>query len=169
MTFGTDLKQLSLSVDGIYEGQMARITRIIETYTKKTLNIQSTSVFRVTQEHDHVELGRYRLGSLKLERTEVVKNDKGEYNGQVAMSFDRRKSIWIVSKDNRGNLKDSESYRDLWSGVRKIPKYRPRKNDSEATDIPIKTSISIPLRRRRDRTYFGAINFRTSSYLVPYS
>lgn len=165
MTFGEDLKQLSLSVDGIYEGQMARINRIIETYTKKTLNIQSTSVFLVTQENDESELGRYSLGSLNLERTEVVKNDKGEYSGQVPMSFGRRKPVWIVSKDSRGNLKDSDAYKDLWSGIRKIPKYRPRKNDSEALDVPIKTSISIPLRRRRDGIYFGAINFRTSSYL----
>ena len=78
MTFGTDLKQLSLSVDGIYEGQMAKINRIIETYTKKTLNIQSTSVFIVTQENDQVEPGRYKLGSLNLPGLEITEEAKKE-------------------------------------------------------------------------------------------
>ena len=109
MTFGADLKQLSLSMDGIYGGQMERISRIIETYTEKTLNIESTTVFLRAQVDGQTALGRYKLGALSAEITESIKNDKGEYRGQVFMAYDRKKPIWIVSKTGRQNLQDSDA------------------------------------------------------------
>ena len=75
MTFCTDLKQLSLSMDGIYEGQMARISRIIETYTEKTLNIENTTVFLRNQVDGQTALGSYKLGALSAEITESIKDD----------------------------------------------------------------------------------------------
>ena len=81
------------------------------------------------------------------------------------MAYDRKKPIWIVSKKGRQNLQDSDAYKDLWSGLRKIPKYRPRKEISEHTEDPAKTSVSIPLKRRRNGKVFGIINFTTSDFL----
>ena len=165
MTFSQDLKQLALSMDGIYEGQLSRIARIIETYTEKTLNIQNTTVFLKTTVDGQIALGRHKLASLSAEITESIKDSRGVYRGQVFMGYDRKKPLWIVSKEGRRNLRDSDSYKDLWSGIRKIPKYRPRKEEAETTDDPAKTSISIPLKRRRDGNVIGIINFRTSDYL----
>jgi len=165
MTFAEDLKQLALSMDGIYEGQLTRISRIVQTYTQKTLNIQTTKVFVSTLVDGKIALERRNLGSLNAEITESVRDSQSDYRGQVFMAYDREKPLWIVSKEGQRNLRDVDNYSDLWSGVRNIPKFRPRKGSFEAAENPIKTSISIPLKKRRDGRVFGIINFRTSDYI----
>ncbi len=101
MTFARDLKQLTLSMDGIYARQMEKISRIIETYTEKTLSIECTTVYLRTTVDGEIALGRYKLGALSADITERIKNDKGDYNGQVFMAFDKKKPIWIICKEGR--------------------------------------------------------------------
>ena len=48
----------------------------------------------------------------------TIKDNDGNYQGQVALAYDQSKSLWIVSSE-RDQLEFAESYIDLWSGLKK--------------------------------------------------
>lgn len=164
MSFGGQILQLALSLDSLDEPQLAGLCRIIERYTKQTLGIDSTKVYREARLDGRPALTRKALSGMAIENVEAVKSDQGAYSSISALCYDRGKPIWLVSKDGEQNLESCEAHADLWSGLRRLPAYRSHKNELDAED-PVKTSILVPLRKRQSGRVFGVANFRTSEHL----
>ena len=165
MTFGDEIRQFAQSLDSINESQLARVCRIIERYTRQTLGIDSTKIYLETPgSGGRPALVRKRLRGMVIEYIEEIKDSKKAYCSQSALSYGRKKPLWIVSKGAEANLESTNNYVDLWSRLRAIPGYRSHKESIDDED-PVKTSIHVPLRLRASRRVFGIVNFRAHEYL----
>ena len=165
MTFGTQIRQFAQSLDSINENQLADVCRIVEGYTRQTLGIDSTKVYLETPgSGGRPALVRKRLPDMQIEHIEEIKDARQAFRSQAALSYARKKPLWIVSKGAEANLESTSQYADLWSKLRTIPAYRSHKEAIDDED-PVKTSIHVPLRLRASRRIFGVVNFRTHHFL----
>lgn len=164
MTFGDQLLQFALSSGSLGQGQVSDLFRTVELYTRQSLDIEHTKLYLATSVDGEKALARKRMPISDTEIVERLRDHDGKHRGHAPLCFERGKPLWLISKDGRQNLETAKGYKDLWSGLRKISRYRSQKGDADAED-PVKTSICLPLRRRGTRRVFGVINFRTSLYV----
>ena len=169
MTLGQDIKQLSLTLEGISKEQLSWISRLIKNYTEKTLNIHRIRVFVERFDSEKPILERRSLGDVDSTKVESIsiKDSKNNYQGQSFMSFDHSIPLWIVSKNGQRDLQKTDEYLDFWSNRKNIPKYRPKTKDREILSDTTRTSISIPLKKRQNKRVFGVVNFSSSQYIEP--
>ncbi len=69
--------------------------------------------------------------------------------------------MWIVSAKGKQNLEACEGFTDLWSGLKKIPKYK----SLGETDQPVKTRIIVPVKVRKSKRVFGVIILESAEKL----
>jgi hypothetical protein len=82
----------------------------------------------------------------------------GEYSSFSAYSFGENLPLWVVS-DSRNELDGADDYRDVWSNVVNLPRFRP-------SDRPaVWTSVMHPL--RRGGKPIGMLEFASKAYIEP--
>lgn len=162
-----DIKQLALGLEGVTQEQLRWISRLIQKHTKQILNIKNTTVFVETGSNVKTVLKRLNLGEVSSENVENLKDNNNNYRGQAFMAFDSATPLWIVSKNGQRKLQSADEYLDLWSNKKRIPKFRPKTKNPQNNNDATKTSISIPLKKRKDGRVFGVINFRSDDYIEP--
>ena len=160
-TFGDHLMLFAHSVDLINSERFNQVAALIDDYCRETLEIQSTKLYCVWNVEGRVGLKRFRLGGNEIELTARVRDDSGNYTTQTAMAFDRQRPLWIVSKTGRQQLVNADGYADKWSGLRKIPRFKPL--DDGGVRAGIRTSIIVPL--PTGTAAGGVLNFETSEYV----
>lgn len=160
-TFGEHVRQLALSMDIIDNHLLDGITELIEKYLVRSLNIQNAKVMISDRVDGEVGLLRHSLKGLHGEIVLPLKKDDGTLYGQSALAFEKKKALWIVSAKGKQNLKSCESYTDLWSGLKKIPKFR----IVGETEQPVKTRILVPIKIRKSKRVFGVLILETEDYL----
>ena len=149
------------SVDLINSERFNQVAALIDDYCRETLEIQSTKLYCVWNVEGRVGLKRFRLGGNEIELTARVRDDSGNYTTQTAMAFDRQRPLWIVSKTGRQQLVNADGYADKWSGLRKIPRFKPL--DDGGVRAETRTSIIVPL--PTGTAAGGVLNFETSEYV----
>ena len=160
-TFGERIKQLALSMDVIDKRLLDDFSELIEKYLIKSLNIHNAKIMISDQLDGEIGLMRHSLRGLHSEIAIPLKREDGSLYGQSALAFEKRKPLWIVSAKGKQNLESCENYIDLWSGLKKIPKFK-RMGD---TDEPVKTRIILPIRIRKNKRVFGAMILESANYL----
>ena len=160
-TFGEHLIQLALSMDRIDEHLFDEITELIEHFLMKSLNIQNAKVMISDRVDGKIGLLRHSLKGFNNEIAIPLKKDDGSLYGQSSLAFEKKKPLWIVSATGKQKLESCESYADLWSGLKKMPKYR----QVGETEQPVKTRILLPIRVRRSKRIFGVLILETADYL----
>lgn len=162
-TFGERLLQVSKTIDILDEHTFKDILKLIEEYTKKTLNIKYVSIMTMPPNNLNSEitiLNKFTLGDTDR-TTMAIKKPNGEYCGQTAYSFDKEKPLWVLSDIEDRTLKGSKSYIDQWSQDENVPEFI-------SIDIHsiIKTSIIIPISRQNNiQNIYGVVNFETEEYI----
>ena len=162
VTFGEQVKQIALSTDVIDNNLLDGITGLIEKYLIDSLKIQNAKIMVSDKLDDgSVGLQRYDLKGLHSEIATPIKHENGSLYGQPALSFEKKKPLWIVSATGRQNLSTCEKFTDLWSRLRSIPKFK----IAGETDEPVKTRILVPLKIRRSNRVFGVFILESADYL----
>ena len=162
-TFGERLLQVSKTIDILDENTFKNILKLIEEYTKKTLNIKYVSIMTVPLNNlnsDIPILNKFTLGDTN--RTVMaIKKGNGEYCGQTAYAFDKDKHLWVLSNEEGNVLKGSKAYIDQWSQDEEIPEFISLNMNSI-----IKTSIIIPIKKQNNiQNIYGVVNFETEEYI----
>ena len=158
-SFGEQVLQFARAVDFIDDSTFTRVRKLIEDYTKNTLNVAVTRFMLESGQHENPSLIPYGLATKEVFLARPIREANGEYGGQTCFAFDIQKPLWIVSAEGEPEeLIDAEHYEDRWYGRQGIPKY------VKTEDRPIRTSIVLPLRNDRERL-FGVLNFETEERL----
>ena len=160
-TFCQNLKQFALSMDHIDQHLFDGITEVIDHFLLKSLNIQNAKVMISDRVDGKVGLLRHSLKGFYNEIAIPLKKDDGSLYGQSSLAFEKKKPLWIVSATGKQKLESCEGYTDLWSGLKKLPKFR----GLGETEQPIKTRILVPIKVRRSNRIFGVLLLETADYL----
>ena len=131
---------------------------LVEKYTGRTLGITST---RMLVEAGVAEGSGQAVGLVphrlvqegEIQVTPI--RERRKYSGQASMAYDIGKNLWVVSSGaGTDTLQDAGAYRDQWSGVQRLPRFR------AVTTQPIRTSMLVPLLHANQRV-FGVAWFET--------
>jgi len=160
-TFGEQLVQFAQALDAIDDRNFNRFREIVNRYTQKTLGISSSRLMISAQvsgsDAKTIALAPHGLAQDgEIEVTPIRTGNK--YSGQLALCFDTGKSLWVVNASGESELAKARGYRELWSGLQRLPPYR------AVTNQPVRTSILIPLKYANGRV-FGVITFETTDRL----
>lgn len=158
-TFGKYLERFSLSVDIVREETKTRVINLIREYLDEILDIKFIT-FHVAGEYgDGIGLFTTNLivGGAVLQ-AHGIRDNQENYCSQVALAFDQKKPLWIVSTRQQ-ELQTAKVLQDLWSEIseQEIPPY------SKSSDFPSKTSIIIPINDVQNKT-IGVINLESTEY-----
>jgi uncharacterized protein YktA (UPF0223 family) len=158
--FSNHLLQFIDSVDILEERTFKDVVEIIAKYLEKTLDINYMNVMSVTND------GKNAFGQslLDINRNQTIPlTEKMRESGQMPFAFQERLKLWITSSDEEKPLLSADKYKDWWSGVTDIPRYK--NFDDQSTR---KTSIMIPLMHDfRTNEVIGVINFESEIYIEP--
>jgi hypothetical protein len=157
-SFGDQLKLFSLSLDIVDQDRFNRVNSMIERYCHDVLHIHSIKLWVAGDVDGRTALRRHSLGSFEVENVKSIKEPDGSYSRQTSIAFDKGTPLWIVSSSGKQKLENSSAYKDLWSGLRSLPTYKPVSADSS-----IRTSIIIPL--KIGGVVSGVLDFETEEYL----
>ena len=161
ISFGEQLRQLALSMDVIDDHLLDEFTGLMEHYLAMTLDIQNAKVMIADQVDGEVGLLRHSLKGLQSEIAIHLKLEDGSVYGQSALAFVKGKPLWIVSAEGEQNLQSCDSYIDLWSGLKKIPRFKSMGGPEQAA----KTRIVVPIKIRTTNRIFGLIVLESSNHL----
>lgn len=158
-TFGNHLERFAHAVDIVSDNVFFNALELVRRYLRDTLSIQYCELL--------VPIPIDGRPGLKSEWhpggegwASSIRNESGDYNGQISYAFDKQRRAWMVAVD-RNELRDT-ACEDLWnSGIpsEKIPAF------VHLNDKPIKTSIMCPL--RADEQRLGILNFESTIHLRP--
>lgn len=171
------IKRFALSVDYVTKEHFDKIEEFLHEYFKilgaefYEIQVDTNDTIRINQNVEPLLTTVFTIHKGKKEPQTSIKNEDGTYTGQTTYAYDKKIPMWIVREDRR-SLKaevriDKGKYKDLWSCSRSedIPNYwkyyQPENNN-------IKTSIIIPLKSRRERT-FGFLNLEFTEYCQPHT
>jgi hypothetical protein len=133
----------------------------MERYLVMTLDIQNAKVMISDRIDGEVGLLRHSLKGLQSEIAIQLKLEDGSIYGQSALAFVKKKPLWIVSAEGEQNLQSCESYTDLWSGIKKIPRFK----SMGGTEQAIKTRIIVPIKIRTTKRIFGLFVVESPNHL----
>ncbi|GJL55702.1 MAG: hypothetical protein NPIRA02_28340 [Nitrospirales bacterium] len=162
-TFGKTLLHFSYSCELIDDATFSRFRELVLNYTKKVLEIDVDRLF-IEGEHASQKI-LYPLGLARNSTVQSipVHDLKGRCSSLAGLSYEKTAPLWVVSLDRKHpDLRMSRRYQDLWSGESHLPPYW-KTNDQELRDVPLQTTILIPL--RRDGMNYGVHSFETSKRL----
>ena len=162
-TYGHKLLNFANTSDILEKESFRKIQKSIESYLSKVLKIKFVRLMLMRETVDgQLMLVKYALN--KDEQTFLPLKNGEEYNGQMAYAFDKNQRLWITSTNEEETLNETKTYIDHWSNTKpeKLPRYQPINRD-----VPIKTSIIVPIRREKndDKTILGVVNFESQEYL----
>lgn len=185
-TFAEDLEFFVKSIDFIDDVFFKDIMRLIRRYVRKRWKIEIVKIIRIKhiikddnyQKQDNknqqeqnskdkkckediyeMVLERFSLGS-KLDKEKAISI---EYEGQMPFIVKERKPAWITCEDKDSTLTEcnEKKYRDWWSNIKNLPKYKKPNQIFKA-----KTSIIIPYFKDEDNdNILGVVNFESTKYL----
>jgi len=158
--FSERLLQFVNSVDILEESSFKSIISLIETYVKKTLDIQHIKIMKVSN-NSMSETGQ-SLNEL-FGNGNIPIDENIEDKGQMPFSFQKKKKLWITALSKEKILKKTKEYIDLWSGIENIPNYKTFDKETKR-----KTSIIIPIFHDfRTNEIIGVVNFESNEYIEP--
>lgn len=162
-TYGHKLLNFANTSDILEKESFSKIQKSIESYLAKVLKIKFVRLMLMRETvNGQLMLVKYVLN--KDEQTFLPLKNGEDYNGQMAYAFDKNRRLWITSTDEEETLDDASIYIDHWSETKpeKLPRYQ-----QISTDIDIKTSIIVPIRREKNdsKTILGVVNFESQEYL----
>lgn len=170
-TFGKHLKNFALTTDIINNEIFISVRKIIEEYTANVLAIDVTHLLLDAdiEGGDTIQKGLIPFILTRKREYKTVSSlnpekwDKDQPSSQSAYCYINQKPLWIVSKDpNTDLLRKARMWKNLWNPEREnepLPPYRAPAG--EKVDLPLKTSILIPLPK------VGVLNFETHDHLEP--
>lgn len=159
-TFGQQLLQFAQSVDIVSESVLAETRKMITDYLKRSLDIQFWEILSPLKINK--ENGLKTEWSEGAEWAHSLRDEQGNYNGQISYAWEKQRDIiWIVANSRGENLSETKNYRDLLhlQDSNNIPHY------VNLTDHTIKTSIISML--PHDKLNIGIINMESARYLKP--
>jgi hypothetical protein len=159
-TFADQLKLFALSVDVIGIDRFNRVTRLIDDYCRETLGILFTKIHVASEVNRQQGLKQYGMGVSDIEDVRTIRDNDGRYNGQVSLSFDKCKPLWIVSASGKQTLANCDQFSDQWSRLRNIPAYQAT---GDLEENGIRTAIFVPIRDRNE--VLGIMSFGIPDYI----
>jgi hypothetical protein len=154
-TFGDYLRQFARSVDIVDDQTVDAVRDLVYAYVSDELDAAYFSLAREQQVDDRIGL-RTVWSSTNQHHATTIRNAGGGYTSQISVSFDQCKPLWIVDPE-RGSLRQTDSYVDLWSEMSDLPQYQTPINRD------MKTSIIVPLVHWS--RVLGVIYLESTSYL----
>ncbi len=154
-TFGDYLRQFARSVDIVDERTIEEIRKLVYDYVRDELEAAYFSL-ACEQTVDSRPGLRTVWSTENEEHATTIRTLDGRYSSQISVSFDQRKPLWIVNREQKP-LRQSETYDDLWSEVPDLPRYEAPVNRE------MKTSIIVPLIHWS--RVLGVIYLESTSYL----
>jgi len=143
-TFAGHLKQFSRSVDIVDKATFDGVRDLIIRYVKRELGEQS--YFELLRERPAgaaMDLDTF-WSSENRSQLLSLRHQDGTFESAAAFSFAKEKPLWVVGR-NRDSLENCQpgDCRGQWSQVTDLPPHR------SPTNRPMKTLITLPLRRKR--------------------
>ncbi len=120
-TFGDYLRQFARSVDIVDERTIEEIRKLVYDYVRDELEAAYFSL-ACEQTVDSRPGLRTVWSTENEEHATTIRTLDGRYSSQISVSFDQRKPLWVVSREQKP-LRQSETYDDLWSEVPDLPRY----------------------------------------------
>nr|CAA6824597.1 MAG: Unknown protein [uncultured Thiotrichaceae bacterium] len=161
-TFAGQLKNFAYAVDIIDEESYQDIRDLILDYSRRVLDIDFTRQLVLSEVDGEQALMPYGPSIEGKYISISMRNNDGQLKTQAAYSLANDCPLWIISDDPEHlHLSEANAFKDLWKGATDIPTYR--YPSGEKRDVPIKTSILIPLRLHGQVT--GVLNFETQEHL----
>lgn len=158
-TFGEDLLHYAETAHSISPQEYVRALDQIKKHLESTLDAVFFAVVVQKNVNFQAHLVSEYPGGDHIWWTDLIKDERGQYKGQTALSYSIGKAVWIVG-DEKQDLSSANSYRDLLGNAKEgqIPRYAPIPEVSHS-----KTSIILPL--FRSSHVFGVMNVESKSYL----
>jgi hypothetical protein len=148
-TFAGHLKQFSRSVDIVDKATFDGIRNLVIRYVRRELGEQG--YFELLRDGPvGADLGLDTLWSSE-DRKQVLslRHPDGKYETAAAMSFVEEKPLWVVGRDKKSlESCPPADCQDQWSQLTELPPHR------SPTNRPMKTLITLPLRRKRRLALF---------------
>ena len=157
-TFAAHLRQFSRSVDIVDKATFDGVRDLIIRYVKRELG--EGAYFELLRDRatgagvilDTFWSSEDRRQLLSLTRQE------GKFESPAAVSFEREKPLWVVARDREPlDSSNPAGCEDQWSHVSDLPPHQ------SPTNRPMKTLITLPLRRKRP---LGLFYLESPRYLV---
>jgi len=160
MTFAEELLQFAKTVDILDEKLFLNIKEIINDYAFQRWGVKYVKIMNLKFDLDGNRilekffLQEYSKGSTQHEMVNIDTS-----KGQMAYVIKKKKPVWIMSKDRKEYLNQTEEYIDCWSNLDKIPEYQ-----SIVSNAKIKTSIIVPFYElEKERRYLRGV----ANYEIP--
>jgi len=164
-TFGASLLEFSKTVDILEAENFDKIQKHVETYLFRVLQIKYVRLMLVHEMlGGQLMLQKYVLNR-KADKPLLLRDVKGDYNGQMAYAFEENQKLWITAKKTNISLDECEDdYLDHWGNKTNLPSYKQFDERDK-----VKTSIIIPIQRDNNldesKYIFGVVNFESKEYL----
>lgn len=163
MTFAEELLQFAKTVDILDEALFLNIKEIINDYALQRWGVKYVKIMNLKFDMDGNRilekffLKEYSKGSTQHEMVNIETS-----KGQMAFVIKNKKPVWIMSKNRKDFLNQTEEYIDCWSNLEEIPEYQ-----SIVTNAKIKTSIIVPFYElEKERRYLrGVANYELPDML----
>ncbi|MCK5854366.1 MAG: nucleotide-binding protein [Sulfurovaceae bacterium] len=164
-TFGSSLLEFSKTVDILEAENFDKIQKHVETYLLRVLQIRYVRLMLVHEMlGGQLMLQKYVLNR-KADKPLLLRDAKGEYNGQMAYAFEENQKLWITAKEADITLDEcQDEYLDHWGEKINLPSYKQFDERDK-----VKTSIIIPIQRDNNidesNYIFGVVNFESQEHL----
>lgn len=154
LTYGERLRNISLSIDIVDDDTLNDIKRNTKDYFKKLgIDFFEFLVPGIVDGGEGLH-SEWHNGNQKW--SQKLRNDIGEYKGQISYSFDKKRTLCIIS-ENGGKLSQKDNvYKNIWGNKNEILDNFPPYVDLSNSDTY--ASIMIPLVGDNERK-IGIINF----------
>jgi hypothetical protein len=156
-TFADLLLLFAHSVDIVDQGTFNRVRDHVVNYMRNELEAAYFGV--MTSSVIDGQPGLQTTWSSGDQASATTIRSGENYTRQVALAFDQRRPLWVVSADG-GPLRDvadSTGFVDQWSVITGLPRY------VSPVDAPMKTSIMVPL--VHSGRPLGVMNLESVSYV----
>jgi hypothetical protein len=155
-TFASHLQHFARSVDIVDRDTLNTLQDLIFEYLRDEFDAKYLDL-SIQQEVSGAPGLRTFWSSSRRDHSSPIKDPEGAYTSQTALCYDMKTPLWIVGLAQEP-LRDAEGYKDIWSQVTDLPKYR-----SPINDRSLLTSVLIPIHRPNDRI-LGVMDVESSKY-----
>jgi hypothetical protein len=158
-TFGEDLLHYAETAHSISQQDYVRALDHVKKHLESTLDAVFFAVVVQKNVNFQPHLVSEYPGGDQIWWIDLIKDEKGQYKGQTALSYSIGKAVWIIGPEKQ-DLSSTNSYRDLLANARpeEIPRYARIPQVTQS-----KTSIILPL--FRGSHVFGVMNVESKVYL----
>jgi hypothetical protein len=153
-TFAGQLRHFARSVDIVDDEIFERVRMLIYKYVRNELG---AAYFEVTRDQLIEADPGLKMFWSSEDRDHLwrIHQTSGSPTNLITRVFAEQRALWVVGKDKKA-LNEADALEDLWSQSRDLQPYQ------AVAEVPIKTLVALPLRRRRQ---LGVYYFESSTYL----